>query len=246
MKGERVAVVTGGSRGIGLAILTRLAKDGFRVVGLDINQRALAEAESGLADGDRVRFVEASVLDRPALERVAAEILDAWGRVDALVNNAGVNRPGTIFTQTDEQWDAVLATNLKGAFVASSVFATHLVAGDGGAIVNIGSIAASGRDGSSPAYSASKAGLIGLTRSLASELGRQGVRVNLVAPGVTLTGWVTRNVDPGRIRRMAEAAPLGRAAEPDDIAGAVSFLCSEDARHITGQVLSSSGGFWMP
>ncbi len=246
MSGERVAVVTGGSRGIGLAIVRRLAADGFRVAALDINRRALAEAETQFGGTGDLKFLEASVLDRRRLEELAAELIEAWGSVDALVNNAGVNRPGTILSQSDEQWDAVIATNLKGAFMASSVFAPLLVEGEGGAIVNIGSIAAAGTDGSSPAYAASKAGLIGLTRTMASELGPRGVRANLVAPGITLTGWVRRNVDEARIQQMTAAAPLGRAAEPEDIASAVAFLCSDDARHVTGQVISSSGGFWMP
>ena len=245
MKAERVAVVTGGARGIGLAIVERLRRDGFRVAALDINERALDEAKSVSSASDDVRFFHVRVTDRPAMEAVAIDLIDGWGRIDALVNNAGVNRPGTILTQSDEQWDAVIETNLKGAFVASSIFAPHLTQRGGGAIVNIGSTAASGVDGS-PAYSASKAGLIGLTRTMATELGTSLVRVNLVAPGITMTGWVTRNIDQERLETMKQAAPLGRAAQPEDIAGVVAFLCSDDARHVTGQVISASGGSWMP
>lgn len=245
MNEQRVAVVTGGSRGIGLAIVQRLREDGFRIAALDINAKAIDQAREEIGESSDVRFFQASVIDRPALESLAAEIVDRWGRIDALVNNAGVNRPGTILTQSDEQWDAVIETNLKGTFVASSVFAPHLVEREGGAIVNIGSTAASGTDGS-PAYSASKAGLIGLTRTMATELGGRQVRVNLVAPGITLTGWVTRNIDPARIESMKKLTPLERAAEPEDIAAVVSFLCSDDARHVTGQVISASGGSWMP
>lgn len=245
MDERRVAIVTGGSRGIGLAIVRRLHQDGYRVAALDINQRAIDQANAEFANASDVRFLQASVIDRSALERVAAELVDSWGRIDTLVNNAGVNRPGTILTQSDQQWDAVIETNLKGTFVASSVFAPHLVERGGAAIVNIGSTAASGVDGS-PAYAASKAGLIGLTRTMATELGSKQVRVNLVAPGITLTGWITRNIDPARIESMKESTPLQRAAEPEDIAAVVSFLCSEDARHVTGQVISASGGSWMP
>lgn len=245
MDGQRVAVVTGGARGIGLAIVHRLLNDGYRVAALDINERAIDEARAETDPSGDVRFFPASVIDRAALETVAAELVEGWGQIDVLVNNAGVNRPGTILTQSDEQWDAVIETNLKGAFVASSVFAPHLVEHGGGAIVNIGSTAASGADGS-PAYATSKAGLIGLTRTMATELGPMQVRVNLVAPGITLTGWVTRNIDAGRIEEMTKSTPLERAAQPEDIAGVVAFLCSDDARHVTGQVISASGGSWMP
>ncbi|MCZ6869101.1 MAG: SDR family NAD(P)-dependent oxidoreductase [Gammaproteobacteria bacterium] len=245
MDGQRVAVVTGGGRGIGLAIVQRLITDGYRIAALDINERAIDEARAETDQLGDVRFFPASVIDRAALETVAAELVEGWGKIDVLVNNAGVNRPGTILTQSDEQWDAVIETNLKGAFVASSVFAPHLVEGGGGAIVNIGSTAASGVDGS-PAYATSKAGLIGLTRTMATELGPMQVRVNLVAPGITLTGWVTRNIDAGHIEKMKKSTPLERAAQPEDIAAVVAFLCSDDARHVTGQVISASGGSWMP
>ncbi len=242
--GPRVGIVTGGSRGIGLAIVARLLKDGYRVAALDINERALDQAKADFGKSSDVRFVQASVLDRAALQSLAGQLVDDWGRIDALVNNAGVNRPGTILTQTEQQWDAVIETNLKGAFVASSVFAAQLIE-HGGAIVNIGSTAASGTEGS-PAYSASKAGLIGLTRTMDTELGYSQVRVNLVATGITLTGWITRNIDPSRIESMVKSIPLERAAEPEDIAAIVAFLCSDDARHVTGQVISASGGSWMP
>ncbi len=245
MKSQRVAVVTGGSRGIGLAIVTRLLHDGYRVAAFDINEPAILRAKDELGDRDDVLFLPVSVVDRRALEVAAAQLMDRWGRVDALVNNAGVNRPGTTLTQSDEQWDAVIEINLKGAFVTSAVFAPHLAEEPGGAIVNIGSTAASGVEGS-PAYAASKAGLIGLTRNMANELGDRRVRVNLVAPGITLTGWVKRNVDSEQLTHMAASTPLGSAAEPEDIAGVVSFLCSDDARHVTGQVISASGGSWMP
>jgi NAD(P)-dependent dehydrogenase (short-subunit alcohol dehydrogenase family) len=245
MVSQPVAIVTGGSRGIGLAIVKRFLSDGYRVAAIDINDRAIGEARDVLGAAGDVRFYHISATDRPALVELASELMSDWGSIDALINNAGVNRPGNLRTQTDEQWDAVMETNLKGAFVPSAVFADHLAASGRGAIVNIGSTSASGSEGA-PAYATSKAGLIGLTRTLAVELGPDNVRVNLVAPGITLTGWIKRNVQPEQIDAMEQLIPLGRAGEPEDIASVVAFMCSEDARHVTGQVISASGGSWMP
>lgn len=241
----RVALVTGGGRGIGLACVTRLLRDGFRVAAIEINEKAIAAARQQLsADAERLQFETASVSDRAAMTRVVDAIRERWGRLDALVNNAGVNRPGGLFEHSDADWDAVLDVNLKGPFVATAV-AAALLRESGGAIVNIGSIGAAGM-GASPAYAASKAGLIGLTRQNARELGPYGITVNLVAPGVTTTDWVLRNLGPERVAAAEQSAPLRRVGTPEDIAGVVAFLVSPDARHVTGQVISPSGGAWMP
>jgi len=241
---ERVALVTGGSRGIGLACVRRLLAEGFRVAVVDVNERALAEAREELAaDAERLHFASASVSDRAAMATLAAEVAARWGGLDALVNNAGVNRPGGLLEQSDADWDAVLDVNLTGPFVCSAVCVPYL-RGRGGAIVHIGSIGAAGM-GASPAYAASKAGLIGLARQMARELGPQDITVNVVAPGVTRTGWVERNLGEERIRAAGESVPLRRVTAPEEIAGTVAFLCGPDARQITGQVLSVSGGAWM-
>lgn len=243
---ERVALVTGGGRGIGLACVVRLLHDGFRVAVVEINEKVIAAAREQLAgDADRLLFATASVFDRAAMTGVVDAVRERWGRLDALVNNAGVNRPGGLFEHSDADWDAVLAVNLKGSFVTTAVAAALMREGEGGAIVNIGSIGAAGL-GASPAYAASKAGLIGLTRQNARELGPHGITVNLVAPGVTTTDWVLRNLGPERVAAAEQSAPLRRAGTPEDIAGVVAFLVSPDARHVTGQVISPSGGAWMP
>ncbi|HLZ69615.1 MAG TPA: SDR family NAD(P)-dependent oxidoreductase [Dehalococcoidia bacterium] len=241
---DRVALVTGGSRGIGLACVRRLLADGFRVAVVDVNERALAAAREELAgEQARLELAVASVSDRAQMAAAAARVAQRWGGLDALVNNAGVNRPGGLAAQNDADWDAVLEVNLKGPFVCSAVCLPHL-RGRGGAIVHIGSIAAAGM-GASPAYAASKAGLIGLARQMARELGPEGITVNVVAPGVTRTGWVERNLGEARLRAAGEEAPLRRVTAPEEIAGAVAFLCGPDARQITGQVISVSGGAWM-
>jgi 3-oxoacyl-[acyl-carrier protein] reductase len=186
------------------------------------------------------------VADRAAMERVVSEVVARWGRVDVLVNNAALNRPGGVFTQTDADWDAVIAVNLTGAFIATSVAAGAMKdAGRGGSIVNVGSIGANGF-GAAPAYAASKAGLIGLTRQAAVELGPLGITVNLVAPGVTTTEWVEKNLGQARIEASAANTPLRRAGTPADVASVVCYLASAGARHVTGQVVSVSGGVWMP
>lgn len=241
---EQVALVTGGSRGIGLACVRRLLAEGFSVAVVDVNERALAAAREELrSERDRLHVVAASVSDRAAMAEAAAASVARWGRLDALVNNAGVNRPGGLLTQSDADWDAVLDVNLKGPFVCSAACVPYL-RGRGGAIVHVGSIGAAGM-GASPAYAASKAGLIGLARQMARELGPDDITVNVVAPGVTRTGWVERNLGEERIRAAGESAPLRRITAPEEIAGAVAFLCGPDARQITGQVLSVSGGAWM-
>jgi 3-oxoacyl-[acyl-carrier protein] reductase len=246
MSEGKVALVTGGGRGIGLACAVRLLADGYRVGVVEINEKAVSSARESLVEAeDRVVFSPASVTDRAAMEGAVQELVGRWGRLDLLVNNAALNRPGGLFSQTDADWQAVLAVNLTGAFVVSAAAAAVMRAQHTGAIVNIGSIGAAGF-GASPAYAASKAGLIGLTKQMAHELGPAGITVNLVAPGVTTTDWVERNLGPERIAAAAASAPLRRVGTPEDIAGIVAFLASKDARHITGQVISASGGAWMP
>lgn len=241
-----VALVTGGGRGIGLACVMRLLADGYRVGAVEINERAIDAAREALvAWADRVSFLTASVADRDAMAGAVADLTGRWGRLDVLVNNAAVNRAGGLLTQSDADWGAVLTVNLTGAFVASAVAAAAMRERGSGSIVHIGSIGAAGM-GASPAYAASKAGLIGLTRQMAHELGPLGIRVNLVAPGVTTTDWVVRNLGPERIAAAEASAPLRRAGTPEDIAAVVAFLASTDARHVTGQVISASGGAWMP
>ena len=244
-KGQ-VALVTGGGRGIGLACVRRLIQDGFNVGVIEISQKAIDEAAAALeSTAEQLHFAAASVSDRSAVTAIIAKLVERWDRLDVLVNNAAVNRPGGLFSQPDADWDEVLEVNLKGVFVCSSVAAAAMRQNSYGAIVNIGSIGAAGL-GASPAYAASKAGLIGLTRQMAREIGPDGITVNVVAPGVTLTGWVERNLPQQNIAAAAESAPLRRVGTVEDIAGVVSFLCSADARHVTGQVISASGGAWMP
>ena len=240
----RVALVTGAGRGIGLACAMRLRADGYRVGLLDVSEKALATARERCSGDAGAMLLTGSVARREDMQSAVDAVLGAFGRVDVLVNNAGINRPGDSVTQTDSDWAAVLDVNLAGPFVATSVVAPRM-AEAGGAIVNIGSTGASGVGGS-PAYVASKAGLIGLTRIAARDLGPRGIRVNLVAPGVTSSEWVLRHMGEESLAAAARSSPLRRVGTPEDVAAVVAFLASTDAAHVTGQVVSVSGGAWMP
>jgi 3-oxoacyl-[acyl-carrier protein] reductase len=244
---SRVALVTGGSRGIGLAIARRLLADGFAVCVVDINDKALARLEeSGDDTGGRLDWTHASILDRAEMERVVEDLVRRRGRLDVLVNNAGMTRPGSVLTQTDEDWDLVVDTNLKGPFICTSIAARHMRAAGGGAIVNIGSVSAHGIRSGPPAYAAAKAGLEGLTRNTAIELGPDGIRVNLIVLGTIASQWLLERKTEQELAEIRASTLTGRLGEPDDVASVVSFLASEDARHVTGQLFSVSGGQWLP
>lgn len=242
-----VALVTGGARGIGLAIARRLVADGYEVCVVDVNEKALARLdEAGDDAGGRLEWHRASILEREEMERLCADLVERRGGLDALVNNAGMTRPGTLLTQTDEDWDLVLRTNLTGPFICSAIAARHMQEGDGGSIVNIGSISAHGIRSGPPAYAAAKAGLEGLTRNSAIELGPHGIRVNLVVLGTIGSKWLLQRKSEEELAEIRASTLTGRLGEPEDVASVVSFLVSPDAGHVTGQLFSVSGGQWLP
>ena len=239
----RVALVTGAASGIGRACAAELARAGADVALLDAAAEAvLAQAENSLKpSGGRVVSFRADVRDHERAARVVEEILARLGRLDILVNSAGTNADAPLWEMTEEQWRLVLDTNLKGAFSYTQAAARHFRRARSGRVVNVASIEAGrGRFGLAN-YAASKAGLVALTRSAAAELGRYGVAVNAVAPGFIRTPLVERLSEAVRGRAVAESA-LGRMGEPEDVAHAVLFLCSERARHVTGAVLAVDGG----
>lgn len=244
---RRVALVTGGSRGIGLAIARRLVSDGLVVCVVDINEKALARLHEvgDHADG-RLEWRRASVIDRSEMQAVMDDLAARHGSLDVLVNNAGLTRAGSFLTQTDEDWNLVIDTNLKGAFVCSQVAARHMKSVGGGAIVNIGSVSAHGIRSGPPAYAAAKAGLEGLTRNAAIDLGRDGIRVNLLVLGTIESEWLVERKTEEELRGIRSSTLMGRLGTPEDVASVVSFLVSEDARHVTGQLFSVSGGQWLP
>lgn len=242
-----LAVVTGGARGIGESIVAALISGGHRVAAIDVNAKALAHVEaSDDARSGLLIPVNLSITQRDAVEHTLGELADRYGPVRALVNNAGMTLPGTFLEQTDEDWDRIVDVNLKGTFVMAQTAARRMVTDGGGVIVNISSVSAHGVRTGPPAYAAAKAGVEGLSRLMAAQLGVHGIRVNTVVVGTTATPWLLSRKTEGELAQMRQTTLTGQIGEPDDVAGVVVFLCSPAAKHITGQLISVSGGQWMP
>jgi 3-oxoacyl-[acyl-carrier protein] reductase len=235
---ERVAVVTGASRGIGDAIARRLVSEGVRVVALD--RAAPAQPRDG------VRYLEADVSDPAGVAAAFATVDAEEGAVDVLVNNAGIQRVGLAGKLSFEDWQAVIGVHLTGMFLCCSEAIPRMTAqGRGGAIVSIASVAGFvGLPGRGP-YSAAKAGIMGLTRVLATEGAAANIRVNAVAPGYTRTEMLQQALDDGSQREewMLPSVPLGRLADPDEIARVVCFLAGDGATYVTGQTILVDGGW---
>jgi 3-oxoacyl-[acyl-carrier protein] reductase len=238
-----VAIVTGGARGIGLAIGARLAHDGWSVVLADRDVAGASDAAAGLREeGHAARAATLDVTDSQAAAALVADVVDEHGRVDALVNNAGILRDRPLVDMTDEDFRAVIEVCLVGSFFLARAAAPAMIAQGSGRIVNISSRAYLGNPGQAN-YSAAKAGVVGLTKALAKELGRHGITVNAVAPGMVETELVRSHprfeaIVEGAVR--ANAVP--RIGTPEEIAAAVAYLCSPAAGYITGDVLHVSGG----
>lgn len=244
---RRLAVVTGGARGIGEAIVAELVAANYRVAVVDVNAKAIARTrESDSARAGSVLAVELSITDRDAVERELARLADTHGPIRALVNNAGMTLPASFLDQTDDDWDRIVAVNLTGTFIMAQVAARQMVEARQGAIVNISSVSAHGVRTGPPAYAAAKSGVEGLSRLMAVQLGPLGVRVNTVVVGTTATPWLLTRKTDAELDVMRESTLTGAIGDPEDIAKTVSFLCSDAAKHVTGQLISVSGGQWMP
>jgi 3-oxoacyl-[acyl-carrier protein] reductase len=241
-----VAVITGGTRGIGLAIARRLAKDGFDLV---LTYRGDTEAASAtekeLAGSARsVKVIAADVSTQEGAQLTVDTAVKELGSIDVLVNNAGITRDNLIMRMSEEDWDAVLTTNLKGAFLTSKAAVRPMLRQRSGRIINLTSVVGLVGNAGQANYAAAKAGLVGLTKSMAKEVGSRGITVNAVAPGFIDTRLT--DVLPEDLKQnLLENTPLGRFGSPEDVANAVAFLASPDAGFITGNTLSVDGGLFM-
>jgi 3-oxoacyl-[acyl-carrier protein] reductase len=233
----RTALVTGASKGIGRAIATELATAGAKVV---VSYRTGADEAEALASEIGARAVQADVSDPSS----AAALVEEAGDLDILVNNAGVTRDGLLLRMSDDDWSTVLDTNLASCFYTCRAAARGMMKRRAGAVVNISSIVGIHGNGGQTNYAASKAGIIGFTKSLAKELGSRNVRANVVVPGYVKT-QLTDVLPEDATNLMLQNTPLGRLGDPEDVAGAVRFLCSDEASFITGAVLLVDGGLGM-
>jgi 3-oxoacyl-[acyl-carrier protein] reductase len=240
----RVALITGASRGIGRAIATRLAADGATVVAAARGDNAAATAEAIVAAGGKAEAVSLDITNADAVSSVVASVLDRHGRIDILVNNAGITRDQLMLRMKREDWDAVIATNLTAAFTTVQAVLKPMVKQRSGRIVNVSSVVGQSGNAGQANYAASKAGLIGFTKSLALELASRNITVNAVTPGLIDTD-MTRAISAGAHEAWASRIPLQRLGTPEDVAGAVAFLASDEASYITGHVLAVNGGMYM-
>ncbi len=245
MPAGKVALVTGASRGIGRAIALELARQGADIVAAGRDRDALEGVAADIRALQReVEVVTGDVSDAAAVDAMVRGGADRFGRIDILVNNAGLTRDGLLLRMKDEDWDVVLNANLKGAFMLTRAVAKLMTKQRYGRIVNISSVVGEMGNPGQANYCASKAGLIGLTKSNARELARRNITVNAVTPGFIETAMTEAMTDKAR-EEMSGQIPLGRLGTPEDVAAAVSFLASEAAGYITGQVLGVNGGLYM-
>ncbi len=248
MTESRVAVVTGAAQGIGAAIAQRLAADGHKVAVVDLSaESAQATVDAITAAGGTALAVGADVSDAEAVDAAFAQIVDGLGAPAILVNNAGIIRDNLLFKMTVDEWDLVMAVHLRGAFLMTKAAQKHMIEAKYGRIVNLSSISAYGNRGQAN-YSAAKAGVHGLTKTLAIELGKYGITANAIGPGFVETPMTQATAErigvpfDQFIDAIAKETPVGRVGQPEDIAHAVSFFASEGAGYVTGQILNVSGG----
>jgi len=239
---DQVALVTGAGRGLGRAIAGGLAAAGAKVACVDVDEGTLAETVAAIRDaGGTAQPSTCDVTDAGRVAEVVGEVVDRWGKLDVLVNNAGITRDNLIMRMKDDQWDAVLAINLKGTFLFTRAATKPMMKARRGRIVNIASVSGLMGNPGQANYSASKAGVIGLTRTVARELAPRNITVNAVAPGFIATE-MTAKLGEEILAEVRKQIPLGRLGQPQDVADAVLFLASEAAAFVTGQVLTVDGG----
>lgn len=241
---NKVAIVTGAARGIGRTIAQKLSQKGAAVLICDLVEDVLTTAEELRSEGANVLPLQVDVTDSEAVKSMVQTAIDELGRVDILVNNAGIVRDSLLVRMKESDWDLVIAVNLKGTFNCTKAVARPMMKQRAGKIVNISSVMGIMGNVGQANYSASKAGIIGLTKSAAKELGRRGINVNAVAPGFIMSR-MTESLPEAEKKKALSAIPLGIMGTQEDVADAVVFLVSDAARYITGQVIQVDGGMVM-
>lgn len=241
------AIVTGGAAGLGLAIAEALVRRGAKVAIFDIAAEQIeAQVDRLRGEGAKVAGYVVDVSNRTAVEAAVAQVRADLGPVLILINNAGIEQFGKFDEITDEQWDRVMAVNLRGPFICTQVVLPDMAEAQWGRIVNISSSSAQGGQSRMAAYVSSKAGVIGFTKSLALELGPKGITVNTIPPGMVVTPMLEKAIEEGRftasLEHFAKITPVRRAGRPEDIANAAIFLCQDESDYITGQVIPVNGG----
>lgn len=245
MSDRKVAIVTGGGQGIGRAITLDFAEAGIDVVVADINlEMAEAAAAEAAAAGSVPLAFELNVADARNVEALVEKVTEKYGRIDYLINNAGITRDALMMRMGDDAWQAVIDVNLTGTYLCSKAVIRVMMKQRDGRIVNISSVVGAMGNAGQTNYAASKAGVVGFTKSLARELAARGITVNAVAPGFIQTAMTDALPDKAR-EELVNLIPSGRLGTPEDVAAAVRFLISEDASYITGQVVHVNGGMYM-
>ena len=245
MSEERVAIVTGGGQGIGKGVLLSLASAGINVVAADINQEAAAEASREAESlGVKAISCEVNVAEADSVEKMVSATMDTFGRIDHLVNNAGITRDGLLMRMDDAAWKAVIDVNLNGTYLCSRMVVRPMIKQRYGRIVNISSVVGAMGNVGQTNYAASKAGVVGFTKALAREVAQRNITVNAVAPGFIQTAMTDAIPEKAR-EQLINQIPMQRLGTPEDVASAVDFLLSDAASYITGQVLAVNGGMYM-
>ena len=246
MTENRVALITGASRGIGYAIARALAKDGVDIAGIDINISELQSAMKVIGDstGRRTLAIQADVGEFASMENAAAEVIKVFDKISILVNNAGITRDNLILRMKDSEWDDVMRINLTGTFNCTRAVIKGMVKNRYGRIISIASIVGLMGNSGQANYAASKAGIIGFTKSIAREYANRGVTANAIAPGFIETE-MTKKLPEDITKALLGQIPMGKLGTPEDVADAVRFLASDEAKYITGQVIHVNGGMYM-
>ena len=242
---DKVAIITGGAGGIGLAAVQKFVEEGAYVVIADYNEAAGNQVQETFTSKERpVSFIKTDTADRNSVEALVGKTIEKYGRIDILVNNAGTTKDAMLSKMTEQQFDDVININLKGVFNCTQCVIPHMISQGSGKIINTSSVSGVYGNVGQTNYAASKAALIGMTKTWAKELGRKGIHVNAVAPGFTLTPMVQKMPEEV-LEKMEAAVSLRRLGKPEDIANAYLFLASDESDYITGHVLHVDGGIVM-